>query len=142
MIRSAALRRYTRLRPRKPMRRTWMKRRSPRRIARETPAEREHKRLIREARVCVFRRYANVGRCRGPLQAAHFGHSGGTSAKAGTWCDTALACASHHAQWGGFVSLRWERRFVGIELKPEYFKTARANLIGARAQLELRLVAR
>lgn len=42
----------------------------------------------------------------------------------------------------GFVTLRLDRRFVGVELKPEYFKTARENLLGARAQLELKLAAR
>lgn len=84
-----------------PLRRKkWLRARSPRRIANETPAEREHKALIRQARVCVFRRYDNVGRCRGPLQAAHFG-VGGAGLKHGTWRDSALACVAHHDQWDG-----------------------------------------
>ncbi len=37
----------------------------------------------------------------------------------------------------GYVSLRKGRRFVGIELKPEYFKVAARNLASARKQLSL-----
>lgn len=39
----------------------------------------------------------------------------------------------------GVVSLRADRRFIGAELKPEYFTWAKRNLTGARAQLTLRL---
>lgn len=73
-----------------------MKRRSPRRIARETPAEREHKTLIREMRICAVAKYAGVGRCSGVLQASHLGEAGGTSLKHGTWQDATMLCVRHH----------------------------------------------
>lgn len=34
----------------------------------------------------------------------------------------------------GYVALKHGRRFIGIELKPEYFKVAQKNISGARAQ--------
>jgi DNA modification methylase len=37
----------------------------------------------------------------------------------------------------GVVALRLDRRFVGAELKPSYFETAKRNLAHARAQLSL-----
>jgi len=96
MIRSAALRRYGRLRSRKPMRRTWMKRRSPRRIARETPDEVLHKAAVREMRVCAASKYAGAGRCSGGLEVAHLGRSGGIGRKHGDWTETTLLCHRHH----------------------------------------------
>lgn len=86
----------------RPIRRKkWMRRGSPRRIGRETPAEREHKRLIRGMRCCAFSKYDGVGRCRGVLQVMHLGHSGGTSRKAGDWTTSTFGCRSHHDQWDG-----------------------------------------
>jgi len=100
--RSSPLRARTPLRRGKGLRRkTWLRAKSPRRIGRETPVEKEHKRAIRAMRVCIFRRYTNVGRCRGVLQAAHLGHSGGIGRQHGTQEDTAMACVSHHDQWDG-----------------------------------------
>lgn len=83
------------------MRRSWMKRRRARRIDRETPAEREHKRAIRAMGICAFRKYGGVGLCRGVLQAAHLGHSGGTARTHGDWTHATMACVSHHDQWDG-----------------------------------------
>ena len=37
----------------------------------------------------------------------------------------------------GYVALQHHRRFVGIELKPEYYAQAQLNLKAARAQLSL-----
>lgn len=96
MKRSGALKSYARLRPSKPMRRTWMRRRSARRIGRETPAEAQHKRLVREMRCCAAAKYAGVGRCIGGLEAAHLGRSGGVGRKHGDWTETTLLCHRHH----------------------------------------------
>jgi len=41
----------------------------------------------------------------------------------------------------GYVSLQHERRFIGIELKPEYYRTALKNLAAAQKQLGLFAVA-
>lgn len=86
---------------RKRLRRSWMKRHTPRRIARETPAEREHKRVIRQARVCAVAKYLFAGRCRGHLDVAHLGPGGGTGRLHGDWTQTALICRSHHRQLDG-----------------------------------------
>jgi hypothetical protein len=86
------------LKRRTSMRRSWMRRRSPRRIARETPAEREHKRMIREARCCAMSRYAGAGSCWGPLEVAHLGPSGGVGRKHGDWTQTTLLCRRHHQE--------------------------------------------
>ena len=39
----------------------------------------------------------------------------------------------------GYVALQRDRRFVGVELKREYFEQARRNLASARAQEALAL---
>jgi hypothetical protein len=78
------------------MRRTWMKRRPPRRIARETEAESFHKCAIRAMGVCAVAKYTARGACSGPLQAAHLGPSGGMSAKHGDWTHATMMCARHH----------------------------------------------
>jgi hypothetical protein len=78
------------------MKRTWMRRKSPRRIARQTPAETEHKLLIREMRMCAVAKYSGVGRCSGVLQAAHLGEARGTSLQHGTWQDATMLCVRHH----------------------------------------------
>lgn len=100
-MKSTALQRYARLRTDKPMRRTRMRRKSPRRIARETSEEKIHKVAIRDMRACAFSKYDGVGRCRGPLQAAHLDHSSGMGAKHGPWTTATMACMSHHDQWDG-----------------------------------------
>lgn len=87
---------------RTPLKRSgWIKRKSPRRLGKETEEEKFHKRAIRAMRVCIFRRYVGAGPCRGPLQAAHLARSGGTGRQHGTQEDTAMACVSHHDQWDG-----------------------------------------
>lgn len=96
MIRSTELRRHTRLRPGKSMRRTWLKWRSPRRIARETEAEKLHKRAVREMRICAASKYAGSGRCSGGLEVAHLGASGGVGRKHGDWTETTMLCRQHH----------------------------------------------
>lgn len=72
-----------------------------RRIARETETETLHKHAIREMRVCAASKYKGAGRCRGPLQLAHLGPSGGMGAKHGTWDQATMMCMSHHDQWDG-----------------------------------------
>ena len=97
MIRSTALRSFARLKTRTPIRRkTWMRRKSPRRIAKETPAEVEHKRLIRQAGVCAAAKYVGAGRCSGGFEVAHLGASGGMGRKHGDWTETTLLCHRHH----------------------------------------------
>lgn len=100
-MRSTALQRYARLRPGKPMRRTWMRRKSARRIARQTEAETFHKRAVRAMGVCAVAKYSGAGRCSGPLQAAHLGPSGGTGRTHGDWTHATMMCRSHHMQHDG-----------------------------------------
>jgi hypothetical protein len=78
-----------------------MKRRPARRIGRETEAEKQHKRLVREMRVCAVAKYAFAGRCRGGFDVAHLGPSGGTGRQHGDWTMTTLMCHSHHMQLDG-----------------------------------------
>lgn len=102
MKRGSPLKRYARLLTRgKPMKRSRIKWKPARRIDRETPAEKEHKRGILEMRVCAFSRYSGAGRCQGPLQSGHLGHSGGMGAKHGDWTTATRMCMSHHDQWDG-----------------------------------------
>jgi hypothetical protein len=90
--RSAPLRRTSRLRARR-----WgIAYKSPRRIARQTEAETNHKRMVREMRVCAAAKYAGVGRCVGGLEVAHLGRSGGIGRKHGDWTETTLLCNRHH----------------------------------------------
>lgn len=96
MIRSTALRSYAPMRRGRPLKRSWIRRKSPRRIARETAAEVLHKFLIREARACAAAKYAGVGRCSGRLEVAHLGASGGMGRKHGDWTETTLLCRRHH----------------------------------------------
>lgn len=96
MVRSSGLRRNAPLRPGKGLRRTWMKRRSPRRIARQTEAETFHKIAIRAMGVCAVAKYTGRGACSGPLQAAHLGPSGGMGAKHGDWTHATMMCVRHH----------------------------------------------
>ena len=93
--------RSTELKRHEPMRRTWMKRKPPRRIARETPEEKAHKAGILDMRACAFSKYSNAGRCRGPLQSGHLGHGRGTALKHGDWTTATRMCTSHHDQWDG-----------------------------------------
>jgi hypothetical protein len=92
----SGLKRYARLQTKTRLKRTWLRRKSPRRIARETPAEVEHKRLIRQAGVCAAAKYAGVGRCSGGFEVAHLGRSGGMGRKHGDWTETTLLCRRHH----------------------------------------------
>lgn len=86
----------------RPMRRAWMKRnRIPRRVFRETPEEKLHKKMIREMRVCAVAKYAYAGRCRGPLQSAHLGPGGGMSRTHGDWTTATRMCRAHHMQHDG-----------------------------------------
>lgn len=95
-MKRTALKSYARLRTRAPLRRTWMKRRRPRRIDRETPAETLHKSAVREMRSCAAGKYAGAGRCWGGLEVAHLGRSGGVGRKHGDWTETTLLCHRHH----------------------------------------------
>ena len=114
MIRSSALRRYSSLRPGKALKRSWLRRKSPRRIARETHAEVLHKALVREMRTCAAAKYAGSGRCWGGLEVAHLGRSGGVGRKHGDWTETSLFCAGHHRAFdtrsGPFARMSPEER--------------------------------
>jgi len=102
MKRGAPLKRYARLLTRgSPMKRSRIRWKPARRIDRETPAEKVHKRGILDMRICAFSRYSGAGRCRGQLQSGHLGHGRGTSLKHGDWTTATRMCASHHDQWDG-----------------------------------------
>lgn len=79
--------------PRRPLRRSWMKRRSARRIGRESEAEKLHKRMVREMRVCAVAKYAGAHPCTRVLVVAHLAPSGGTGRKHGDWTQSTLVCS-------------------------------------------------
>lgn len=81
-----------------PRRRRAMRRRSPRRIARETYEERAHKVLVHEMGCAAADLVDGIDPCNGELQAAHLGRGGGTSRKAGDQTQTAMLCVGHHDQ--------------------------------------------
>jgi hypothetical protein len=90
--------------------------RQPRRIARETEAEKIHKAAILEMRVCAAAKYLGLGPCRGPLQSAHLGPGGGTARKHGDWTTATRMCAGHHDQIDGRQKPSVFDRMSGDEL--------------------------
>lgn len=96
-----------------PPRRRPMRRRSPRRIGRETPQERAHKRLVRDMGCAAADLVPGIDPCDGDLQAAHLGPGGGTSRPHGDWTHAAMMCVGHHDQIDGR-----RRKGVLAELEP------------------------
>ncbi len=104
-MKRTAVQRKTPLTRDKPMRRG-----APRRIARETLAEQQHKVAIRAYGTCAARGILPAVECSPPLECAHLG-SGGMGQKRGDWTETTMLCRGHHRAWdehrGPF--LRWTR---------------------------------
>ena len=86
--------------PRKALRRTWMRKKAPRRIARETPAEMYYKRWIHgEPCVCG---------CSRPVQQSHLRHMTGASRKENNFMSIAQDFDDHMALTEG------RGRFAGM----------------------------
>jgi len=117
-VKRTSIKRYTPLAP------TRMVRKRQRRIDRETPAEKTHKRLIRRMTWCLAR---DFGPCEGPLQAAHLARSRGTGLPHGTQEDTAMLCLSHHDQYDGRAKgpLRDVPHAERMELGADWIREAR-----------------
>jgi hypothetical protein len=100
MKRSAALKSYARLRPGKPMRRTWMKRKPARRLSRERAYKPYVEWLHGAGAVCIV--------CGSPrnIQGSHVG-IGGMALRDGSPADMVRMCGPRyrrlgcHDQWGG-----------------------------------------
>lgn len=101
-------------RPRKPLKRSWMRKKTPRRIARETPAEKYYKHWI-HAQPCVCG-------CGQPVQQSHFRSMTGIARKESNFQSIAQ-CAPDHRDFtearGRFAGLTKLERFVWftVEIK-------------------------
>lgn len=92
---------------RKPLRRTWMRKKTPRRIARETPGEKYYKRWI-HTQSCVCG-------CNRPVQQSHLRNMTGASLKENNFMSIAQ-CQPDHDDWtnarGRFKGMSKLERFA------------------------------
>lgn len=123
----------TPLERRTPLRRKKrMRARSPRRIARETPVEKIHKRVIRLMTFCDAWEYiTGIDACDGVPQASHLG-TGGMGQKRGDWTCTTMLCKHHHDELDG----RTRINRLGKMSKPEKRMYRAAAIVRARLFVE------
>lgn len=160
MKRSSPLRTWTPLRRGKGLARTWMRRRPPKRIAREAVFKPYVEWLFAPGGVCIV-----CGTTKN-LQGSHVG-DGGTGQKRGRACDMVRMCGPGgndcHGQWGerrgcfdGWTRdargraaatwrvVHWEAfvSWVGIELTHGYTPTETAALLACEVAIRVELVQR